>query len=409
MEKIKLKDLCTRLESKLIEYQYSADSMYRYRRILKELNEIAGEEYYAPKICAEFLVDKIIQADGFVEKGTHSKKQMYYLRTIRILEDMYYFGDIFHRNFFKGAITWPKTYVNQITHYKNYLVNNQISKRHLRRNEIVIFNFVKYISSQNIETFGDIKGNNINGFINIQIGISARTLSVKLSILKNFLKFLYLNGYINNPLSDAFPKIRISSRKTLPKIWSKEDIHRILDEIDTGNPTGKRNYAIILLIARTGLRIGDVRNLKLSDIDWKNHSITLIQKKTSEPLSLPLSEDAGWAIIEYLKNGRPVSEYTNVFLRHLAPFIPFSSNYNIYEMVVRHVRKAGIATDKEACGVHSLRHTLASELLKNHVELKTISEILGHKSIETTRNYLRINTDALSLCALDVEVYDAKY
>lgn len=118
-------------------------------------------------------------------------------------------------------------------------------------------------------------------------------------------------------------------------------------------------------------------------------------------------EDVGWAIIDYLKNGRPVTDCPNIFIRHQAPFMPFSSNNTLYGMITRIISKAGISTEKRTrVGMHSLRHSLASELMKNNVEINTISDILGHFDPETTRHYLRVNLSALRQCALNVEMSD---
>ena len=195
------------------------------------------------------------------------------------------------------------------------------------------------------------------------------------------------------------------ARKSLPTVWSAEEIEKILKAVDRCNPSGKRDYAIILLVARLGLRIGNVRDLKLYDINWQTNQINIMQNKTNEPISLPLMEDVGWAIIDYLKNGRPITDCPNVFVRHQAPFMPFSSKNSLFSMLTRIISKAGVATEKRArAGMHSLRHSLASELMKNNVEINIISDILGHCTPETTRHYLRVNLPALRECALNVEV-----
>ena len=109
----------------------------------------------------------------------------------------------------------------------------------------------------------------------------------------------------------------------IPSIWSHEDLKKLLDTIDRGNPSGKRDYAIILLVARLGLRSVDVKNLMLSDIKWSENKVMLVQSKTNEPVLLPLLKDVGWAIIEYLKNGRPESDFPNVFYGTWHPYYLF--------------------------------------------------------------------------------------
>jgi integrase len=159
------------------------------------------------------------------------------------------------------------------------------------------------------------------------------------------------------------------------------------------------------MIARLGLRIGDVKDLKLSDIDWNKSCVRIQQNKTGVPLALPLLNDVGWAVIEYLKNGRPPTDADNVFVRHNPPFISFASTSNLHGMISGIISKAGISPGrKPRIGMHSLRHSLASSLFQNNVEVNVISEILGHSSPDSVRHYIRVDIPALRQCALNVEV-----
>jgi len=193
----------------------------------------------------------------------------------------------------------------------------------------------------------------------------------------------------------------------LPSVWSEEQIESLVRAIDTTNPIGKRDYAMMLIGARLGMRIGDITNLKFRDIDWDNKEITIIQNKTKEPLILPLPNDVGWAIIEYLKNGRPITEYENIFVVHNAPYKgkPFKStlrhNFN------KALKRAGISVEKtKRCGWHSLRHSLATNLLQNQVGVMMISDILGHSDPQVAKHYLRVDMEGLKKCSLEVEVKD---
>ena len=140
------------------------------------------------------------------------------------------------------------------------------------------------------------------------------------------------------------PPQRLSTK--LPTVWSEEQIEQLINSVDITTPIGKRDYAMILLGARLGLRIGDILSLTLNDIDWSKKLITITQSKTKEPLSLPLPDDAGWAIIDYLKNGRPVTDYPNIFVTHNAPYkgSPFKST--LRHNINKALKRAGIPIDK---------------------------------------------------------------
>ena len=161
------------------------------------------------------------------------------------------------------------------------------------------------------------------------------------------------------------------------------------------------------LITRYGLRAADVKDLMLSNLRWDTNTIEVIQSKTRNPLRLPLMKDVGWAIIDYLKHGRPVSDNPYVFLTSTVPFRPFGVNScALNAILTKHIRAAGVRIPREVPkGVHSLRHTLASTMLANDVPLPVISSVLGHVTTKATSIYLHIDIERLKECALDPEVF----
>jgi integrase len=223
---------------------------------------------------------------------------------------------------------------------------------------------------------------------------------------KKLLKYLYLNGYNDKDLSLFVPKASPRPAKPhLPTIWTKDDIENILSCIDVASPTGKRDYAMILLIARLGIRVGDITRLTFENINWERNTIEFNQLKTKTPLSLPLFEDVGNAIIDYVKNGRPVTDSNVVFVKHQVPYTAFSENSRLYAVFNQYLNRAGIAVapDKSR-GVHTLRHTLAVDLLQKEVPLPVISQVLGHQSVNSTSAYLRVDVEQLRQLTIGGEV-----
>lgn len=219
-----------------------------------------------------------------------------------------------------------------------------------------------------------------------------------------YLHWLYLHGVTIQDFSLHLPKFKRTPAK-IPQIWTAEEIEQILATIDTENPTGKRNYAMFLIMARTGLRISDVVALKFSNIDWKNNSISLAQQKTGNSLGLPLSKELGMAIISYLKSGRPQSSSDFIFIRHTAPYGPLDNHNNFNSELRKYMRRAGITVSAEKrTGVHTFRHSFATNMLKAEASLQDISQILGHSNINVTETYLRVDIEQLRQCALDLEV-----
>ena len=151
----------------------------------------------------------------------------------------------------------------------------------------------------------------------------------------------------------------------IPSVWDPGDVARILDAVDRGNPCGKRDYAIILLVTRLGLRSIDVKRLEFSDFDWPGCRLSVAQAKTGSRIWLPLLKDVGWAVIDYARAGRPASDCPQVFLRHTAPVGPFSDQDHLHQMLVKYARAAHVpVSEKRRHGMHSLRHTLATRQLR---------------------------------------------
>lgn len=224
-----------------------------------------------------------------------------------------------------------------------------------------------------------------------------------------FLRFLYHNGYIENDLSLSVPKQNKYYYPAVPSTWNPEEVKQMLDAVDKGNPQGKRDYAILLLVAKLGIRAGDIKSLKLTDLDWKSMKINIVQQKTGVKITFPILKDIGWALIDYLKNGRPIECNTSyVFVRLNAPYEAFGKDANLHNIIIKYTRSAGITIPKEKRhGLHSLRHSLASTLLSQGTPLPIISDILGHIDSKSTSLYLRTDMKGLKECALDPEeVFD---
>jgi integrase len=174
----------------------------------------------------------------------------------------------------------------------------------------------------------------------------------------------------------------------------------MLAVIDRSTATGKRNYAIILLAARLGLRAGDISALRLESIDWKHSCIRLTQRKTQEPIELPMPGDVGNALADYLRHARPITTLREIFLRRLAPIAPFGRHNNLHGIIQKYRVQAGLP-QKDQCGLHSLRHTLATNLLAIGAKPGTISNVLGHHSPDSTSLYLRFDIENLRQVGLN--------
>ena len=180
--------------------------------------------------------------------------------------------------------------------------------------------------------------------------------------------------------------------------FKQEEIEEKLKEIPRERKTEKRDYTIILIAARLGLRISDILNIKLKDIDWEHHELHIIQQKTNHSNILPLPKDVGWAVIDYIQHARPKCENEYLFVKMRYPFEKMEQFHNFN----KYFETEEIENTKK--GIHNLRHSLAKNMLDNDIPLHTISSVLGHHSLETTSNtYLSIDEKHLKECSLEVE------
>jgi integrase/recombinase XerD len=245
----------------------------------------------------------------------------------------------------------------------------------------------------------------VSGFLLRQRGLRGKTIAGMRSALADFLAFLAAAGRAPQGLAGRLPPHRHLRHESEPHLWTAGEIRRLLAVIDRRSAVGKRDYAMILLTARLGLRISDLRQLELGDLDWRAKTLTIVQRKTGRPLSLPLLDDVGWAVIDYVRHGRPETACTRVFVKHSYPFDAFGCSSSVASRLSRYAARAGIEFPPgQACGMHSLRGALAVAMIGNGAPMPVISAVLGHASSDTTQAYyLRFDVERLRCCALDVE------
>jgi integrase/recombinase XerD len=278
-----------------------------------------------------------------------------------------------------------------------------LSARALRPCLVRLRQFFLYLQANDL-TYTMVNPTVISAFVTEQLEFRQRTVEMITYYLRKFFRFLYLNGYLPTDWSSDVPKLRVVACKRIPSTWRREDVDRLLAAVDRGNPVGKRDYAILLLVARLGLRVGDIRELQLEHFQWEKRQLVFPQSKTGQVVSLPLLDEIGWAVIDYLQHGRPQTQARQVFVQHRSPFAPFAPNNNLYNMITQCRQRAGIPLPPEQKrGLHSLRHTLASALLEQQTPLSTIAAILGHLDSGSTKVYLKVGLTQLRQCALDLE------
>lgn len=214
--------------------------------------------------------------------------------------------------------------------------------------------------------------------------------------VRMFLRYLIAEGKCAPGLDDGIPSVAQWRLSSLPRYVSASDVERIVQGCDVATPVGCRDRAVVLLVARLGLRAGDVARLRVADIDW-DHASLLVAGKERRAAWLPLPQDVGDALLRYLERARPPVQVDQVFIRSRAPLRPLGGADAICAIIARAIRRAGVQAPSQ--GAHLLRHSLATNMLGQGSTLQEIGTVLRHRSVETTASYAKVDVHALQSVA----------
>lgn len=407
MLKKPLEILFNELESELIRLGYTQGSLKFYKSRWRMLNEFAlknNQIYFSEQLGIDFLENKF---QIFEKQTTNSlsQKDVQELRVIRMIGDFQLHHTVLRRYYKHKKILFDKYFIEVSLNFKKYCLSKNYSKVTINHYVKQSEKFMDFLIAQGIDHCNKVTLLLINAYIKTLLGYSYKTVEQVICSLRAFLRFLLLENIIDEDLATKTPMIQARKQKNIPSVWTKEELKKLIAAIDKGSPKGKRDYAIILLACRLGLRVKDIKELKFENLNWSENKLSFIQSKTHTPLTLPLTPEVGWAIIDYVKNGRPKVDTSIIFVRHVAPFLPFAASNHLTSMIKRYMQLAHIPISKKARGMHSLRHSAASMMLESNVPLSTISNILGHSTTDSTAVYLKVDIEKLRECSLEfVEV-----
>lgn len=330
------------------------------------------------------------------------KKDQVSLRAIRLLISFQKDGDFefrtpsVERQFIGESGALMSTYLDYLGETIN-LTENTISNK---RRYLLAFN--GYLESHDLQ-ISDIDFDVIAAFYENQ-GFSLPSKHNCNSALKLFFRHLVDNGLSKRDHSAFILPDAYKGHRKIPTTYQEDEIQRTLLSIERASAIGKRDYVILLLAAEYGWRSSDIVNFRFDQIDWDNNCISLNQQKTGHQSLYPLLSSVGNAIIDYLKHGRPNTETPEILvsMNHVSKGRKLSTP-TVHSIVSKYLRKADIKDWKEKKhGPHSLRHSLATNMLKRNVSLPIISTVLGHQSTETTKIYLSLDFGQLKQCALPI-------
>lgn len=406
---MKLETITEGLRQLLLENHYNPATIHFYEREWDKIHSFLIVEYgdseYDMERGLKYLENKYNFVSRYNDKSL-TQQRVQLLRVVHMLED-YALHQVLTRRYYasKNPISLNDYYTSVKETYADCLERSELSestKGHYKRIADI---FLDYLSQRHVRTISEINMDICNSYLKTLAGYSFKTVEQNVCELRHLLRHLYTDSKLREDYAERIHMPAISKNAKIPSAWSLDELKAMIAAIDRNNPIGKRDYAMILLACILGLRIGDIKNLTFKNFDWERKELSIIQHKTHKPLTLPVPDAVGWAVIDYVKNGRP-SYYGSdiIFLKHMPPFDPIGDDNHMGQRITFYLRKAGIdSRSKKRSGYHSLRHSAASMLLEMETPLPVITDILGQSDPDATGIYLKSSLRNLTECVLGLE------
>lgn len=405
MDKTYLPDLISGLEKELLRLGYTKGSMTFYRRRWNQLMAYAedlGECYYTEQLGMDFLKEFFgITQEDFSRTLPQAETQE--IRVIRMVGDFQLHHAVLRRYLKHKEILTNPFFVDIRSRFQIFCEKKSYSRVTTEHYVKQSSYLMDYLAAQGMDDFTAVTLDTVNAYIRTLAGFTYKTVEQHICSLRAFFRFLYQEGIVPDDLAAKVPMVKARKQTAIPSVWTHEELRQLIGVIDRGSPKGRRDYAIILIACRLGLRCTDIKNLCFENFNWAEKKLCFTQSKTGQPMELPLVPDVGWAVIDYLKYGRPKVDSSRIFVRHMAPFLPFSEGDHLNQLIRAYMVKAHIPMRGRHRGMHSLRHTMASVLLEKDTPLPVISDIIGHLDTNSTAVYLKVDMERLAECPLDFE------
>jgi site-specific recombinase XerD len=274
-----------------------------------------------------------------------------------------------------------------------------VSDKHIQRTQHCCASFMTFLATHDVADLTSIPPQLIHRFIVREGNHYHRvTMSTRCGALRRFLGHLYRRSLTSVDLSSVVVAPVVFQQEQCPRFLTRVEVEAVLAVVDQVSPRGRRDYAMMLMLAVYGLRGIEVIRLRLDDIDWRNQKLHIGKRKAGNRTTYPLSVPVGEAIVRYLRDGRPSSQHREVFLTLRPPFSPFADSTTLCSHVSGYLTKAGIHVNRP--GMHTFRYSCAQRLLEKGEPLKTIGDFLGHTDPDSTRRYTMIAIDQLREVAI---------
>ena len=360
------------------------------------------------RYCREMKVDNPdkSEANRFIRhlfpEGTHDRSNaVFHKNAVRRLFDLESTGT-FPKCYATAHYVVPPSYSSLCANYENSLTQKGLNERTIKSKLTSARRFLAYLAGNGIENILELQQHHIYSYISTINSKTSVAKSAVLFFIRGFMAYLTENHDADESLTKLFPVILVNHSESLPSVYSKEEIKKVVSAINENGKCALRDRAVIMLALQLGMRAGEIRSLQFSNVDWRLKTVTFAQEKGKKVLHLPLADECFFALLDYLKNERPKSDDAHIFVRSRAPHNAFSSGSAFYYVISECFSRAGIDTEDKHRGMHSLRHSTAVNMLFNGTPYPVISGIFGHARANTTKRYLRMDVKHLRKMSLEV-------
>ena len=356
----------------------------------------AGMKFYDRKFNEQI----IFETESKYEQGLISPSRMWGMRKVAtLLAEFNETGKIVQKRICNGSkMLLDSTYYSDILQrYKESELTTGLRTEATIVNEVILLrHFFFWLENNGYSTLGKIELNCISKYLTQFSKKNQGSIDIMIGVLRKFHAFLQRN---NIPTADFRPALVAShsKRRKLRPAISNAETENVMSLVNTDQPIGKRDYAILTIAKNLGIRAGDIINLKLNDINWNTNEIMFRQNKTGVEITLPLTPVVGNAIADYILTGRPKTEAEYIFVRHIVPIKKLDSSANIFR------RYASTSLIEKWGGFHSFRRSVASRMLNAGIVPDTVKNVLGQTKIDSLKPYFRISDVRLKSCALTLD------
>ncbi|WP_163178537.1 tyrosine-type recombinase/integrase [Bacteroides sp. 51] len=375
---------------------YTEHSLARYKSVwrngIQKFMDEKGISDYTLEIGSQYIMS-CESVGGFNKRGQQER-----IHSVLVLNEFFQTSSVRSRMITPVSYNLNGEIGTAMEKFISSLVESRRTKTTIAAYRRYLHGFLTYLTLQGISSIRSVHDYHCYNYLSNCQGCK-HSICQSLRVM---FRYFYKNGIIEDNIEESLKAMPTRKPERVLSFYSSEEIIQFEDCADLTSKIGKRNYAILLLSSRLGLRSSDIANLKFSELDWDNNLIKFITQKTGQYQELPLLPIVGNAIIDYLKNSRPniiKSEY--VFLQCKTPYCKISPDV-VYNAVSGIISASGIDTEHRHHGAHSMRHSFATTLLKQGTLLPVISEVLAHRNTQSTTTYLKIDMESLLQCALPV-------